>query len=66
MAGLDEDREDLGTTTEVYGVDRYSDFPVYVTRSSDTYCSRYEVIPAIMLSPEPWFSYICIGQIAPQ
>jgi LysM repeat protein len=66
LAGSRGDREDLGTATDVFGADRYSEFPIFTTSMLDTFCPRYYVTPDMgMLSTPPWFANFCIGRVAP-
>jgi LysM repeat protein len=66
LAGSVGSRENLGTVTDVFGVERYRNFTIYTDGmySIDTYCPRYESSPIVGVS-ENWFAYFCIGQVAP-
>jgi hypothetical protein len=66
LAGSVGSRENLGTITDVFEVERYHNFTAYTDGmlSIDTYCPRYESAPIVGVS-ENWFAYFCIGQIAP-
>jgi hypothetical protein len=66
LAGSVGSRENLGTATDVFGVERFRNFTAYTDGmySIDTYCPRYESSPIVGVS-ENWFAYFCIGRIAP-
>ncbi len=66
LAGRVGSRENLGTVTDVFGVERFRNFTAYTDGMSifRTFCPRYEASPITGVS-ENWFAYFCIGQIAP-
>ncbi len=66
LAGSYGSREDLGTVTDTFTVERFRNFTPYTEGMSifRTSCPRYEASPITGIS-ENWFAYFCIGQLTP-